>query len=108
MQFRIYQLPHNNNNIFRHFKEGTTIDLGDYCCVWHQEVAGAIGDEDKQLARCEAIFAIFNINRPDTFGGHSLSVSDIVELYDDEDEGHQEFYYCDAVGFKKVTSNVIH
>ena len=79
------------------------IDLGDYCCVWHREIPGGIGDEDLQLRTCEEIFAEFNINRPEEFGGHSLSVSDIVELYDDVGEGHRAVYYCDAVGFKKVS-----
>lgn len=37
-------------------------------------------------------------------GGHSLSVSDLVELYDDEGEGHQALYYWDVIGFKKVTN----
>lgn len=39
----------------------------------------------------------FNINHPSDFKGHSLSVSDIVQLND-------KYYYCDSFGWKDITS----
>lgn len=43
----------------------------------------------------ESIYERFNIDRPDDFRGHSLSVSDIVILDD-------EMYFCDSIGFTKI------
>lgn len=48
----------------------------------------------------EAIYARCNVNHPPRYDGHSLSMSDIVELYDD---GGSEFHYCDRFGFQKIS-----
>ena len=47
---------------------------------------------------------MFNDNRPPTFQGHSLSMSDIVQICDKEDTlmENDACYYCDEIGFKKV------
>lgn len=47
----------------------------------------------------EEIFRIFNINHPQDYRNRSLSMSDIVELYD---AGGSRFFYCDTVGFRKI------
>jgi len=44
----------------------------------------------------EEVFKKFNINRPDNFKGHSLSVSDIIILDNDR------IWYCDSFGFKEM------
>lgn len=41
----------------------------------------------------EQVFTDFNINRPDDFKGHSLSVSDLVKLNDN-------LYFCDSFGYE--------
>ena len=46
-----------------------------------------------KLEVLDELFEIFNINHPEDFRGHSLSVSDIV-LLDDSD-----YYYCDSFGW---------
>ena len=43
----------------------------------------------------EELFKIFNIKIPEDFKGHSLSVSDIVEI-----DGKN--YYCDFVGWEEL------
>lgn len=47
----------------------------------------------------EEINRIFNVNHPEGYTGRSLSLSDIVELYD---ERGSLFFYCDNFGFKKI------
>ena len=42
------------------------------------------------------IWTKFNIDHPDNFRGHSLSVSDIVKLDD-------KYYYCDSFGWKDLS-----
>ena len=100
--YRIYQLPHNNNNLFRSLKKVEAVDLGDYCCVWADEIEVEFNDEVDRTSYCEDLFMKFNCEHPKGFGGHSMSVSDIVMLHDDEGEGRTDYYYCDSVGFKKV------
>ncbi len=47
----------------------------------------------------EEIYAKFNVEHPEGFTGHSLSMSDVVELYD---EAGSEFHYVDRFGFKQI------
>ena len=49
------------------------------------------------------IFRIFNIDHPKDFRGHSLSVSDIVEVVD-SNSVKSGFYFCDfAYIFIRIT-----
>ena len=47
----------------------------------------------------ESLCSKFNADRPADFGGHSLSVSDIVAIKQD---GHVSYYFCDTIGFKEL------
>lgn len=47
----------------------------------------------------ESIYTKFNMDHPSDFKGHSLSISDVVELYD---ENSSEFHYVDQFGFKAI------
>lgn len=48
----------------------------------------------------ESIFTKFNIDRPEDFHGHSLSVSDVVVFHQD---GKDTAHYCDSMGFAEVS-----
>jgi hypothetical protein len=63
----------------------------------HYRIAydGQLGTND-----LEAIFARCNTNHPLGYNGHSLSMSDVVELYDSTGS---EYHYCDRFGFKQIT-----
>lgn len=47
----------------------------------------------------EALYEIFNVSHPPGYKGHSLSMSDVVELYD---ELGSTFHYVDRFGFKQI------
>ena len=51
------------------------------------------------MAQLEAFYVQFNINRPEDFRGHSLSVSDIVAL---KVGGVVSCHYVDSIGFKEL------
>ena len=55
---------------------------------------GQLGTND-----LEAIYERCNVNHPPGYNGHSLSMSDVVELYDN---AGSSFYYCDRFGFKEI------
>lgn len=62
----------------------------------HYRIAydGQLGTND-----LEAIYTRCNVNHPPGYNGHSLSMSDVVELYDSTGS---EYHYCDRFGFKQI------
>ena len=49
----------------------------------------------------ESIYEICDLNQPDGYYGHALSISDVIELYDTQ----SKFYYVDKIGFKEIDFN---
>lgn len=49
----------------------------------------------------EDVFVLFQSGRPEGFQGHSLSVSDVVEV-EDAASITPGFYFCDSIGFKEI------
>ena len=47
----------------------------------------------------ESLYVRFNVDHPEDFRGHSMSVSDVVVLYKD---GDVKSYYVDSIGFAEV------
>ena len=93
-----------HNKRFENYKytirEYNKIDLNDY------DVKGIFDtkdfyETDKKTGRLlEDIYEIWNTTKhPDGFTGHSLSVSDIIALYQDTTI---KFYFCDSIGFHEL------
>lgn len=61
-------------------------------------IAPVASDEDINIL-LEDIFIKFNVERPDDFFGHSLSVSDVVILKKDNSI---KSYYADTIGFSEL------
>ena len=55
---------------------------------------GQLGTND-----LEDIYTRCNVDHPPGYKGHSLSMSDVVELYDGDSS---EYHYCDHFGFQKI------
>jgi len=55
---------------------------------------GEVGTND-----LEALYEKFNIDHPPGYKGHSLSISDVVELYD---ASGSTFHYVDRFGFREI------
>lgn len=94
MKVKVYQIDENldkNNLLFERYefmeKEIGKIDSSIYKTVY---------DGNIEASNLEEIYSICNTNHPVGYNGHSLSVSDVVELEDGS------CYYCDSFGFKKV------
>jgi len=87
---KIYQLKDISKYGFMSYsfakRKGFT--LNDYALVYECNRS----DEDSKL---DSLFFEFNQRRPKDFTGHSLSVSDIVEIDDSK-------YYCDDCGWAVV------
>lgn len=72
-------------------RHNLSIDRGDYNLIY---TAGL--QEGDTL---DSIFERFNIERPEDFRGHSLSISDIVVM---NREGEVKAYFVDSFGFQEV------
>ena len=67
---------------------------------WKPELYDLVFDGDLPVKTLEGIYALLNIGeKPKGYNGHSLSVSDIVELIDGD---KSEFHYCDSFGWKTI------
>ena len=100
--FAIYQLKHVEQTRDLRFAPlesitaaGMVVDRDNYDLIYTGTLDGN-GSTDEKL---EALFETFNVNRPEAFKGHSLSVSDIIAL---KQAGAVSFHYCDSVGFSEV------
>jgi len=49
---------------------------------------------------CEILYRRFNVERPEDFKGHSMSIGDIVLMWQHKE--HVEAYFCDMFGFEKL------
>ncbi|WP_313527836.1 YodL domain-containing protein [Anaerotignum sp.] len=58
-----------------------------------------IYDGNLSTNNLDEIYEICNLNHPTGYKGHSLSMSDVVELYD---ENGSEFHYVDRFGFQQI------
>ena len=100
--FEIYQLKVSDETRDIRFisleslaEQGRLPDISTYDKVYEGDFTGfeqAGSTIGKQL---EAVYTRFNLNRPEDFKGHSLSISDVVVVKD-------KAYYVDTFGFKEL------
>ncbi|SFX42117.1 YodL domain-containing protein [Ruminococcus sp. XPD3002] len=99
--FAIYQLKPGDETRDIRFepyerlaKHGQQPDLANYNKVYEGNIAD-ISEHSDQRMQLEAVFYKFNMERPDDFKGHSLSVSDVVTV-------KNQAFYVDSFGFKPL------
>ena len=105
--YKIYQLkdtPESRPFLFMPLRsleaKQTPVLLDRYECVYSGVLASKPESQTDQKA-LDALFSQFNMNRPQDFKGHSLSVSDVVVI---EREGCSRAYYVDVAGFIEIPS----
>lgn len=104
MKYNIYQIRNirETRYAFRSWEEAETyFRFMDYKKVY----SGDVSDVDNASSALEKLFVKFNIDHPDDFRGHSLSVSDVVTI---ETGKGWKWFYCDDIGWKDITKNVEH
>ncbi len=73
-------------------ERGLSVERGNYNAVYSGRLANGVTLED--------IYTKFNVNIPDDFHGHSLSVGDIIEISSD---GKTAAHYVDGYGFEEIS-----
>lgn len=94
MKLKVYQINADidkKNALFRNYesimKDEGKVDASIYRCVF---------DGNINATDLEKVFEVLNTEHVVGYNGHSLSVSDIVDI---ENDG---CYFCDSFGFKKL------
>ena len=78
------------------------ISLADFCKEFGEPQMSdyqTVYDGEVETNNLEALYTKFNIDHPPGYAGHSLSMSDVLELYD---ENGSNFFYCDRFGFQEI------
>lgn len=104
MQYKIYQMKNTDSNKSSRFcsletakRNNPNLNLLNYDLVYTSELDPKQPESDRIIL--DELFHTFNLNRPDDFHGHSLSVSDIIEI-----DGR--LYYVNSFGFKRIDSRL--
>ena len=102
VKYTLYQLKNTEENHYIRFMGlsstiSSQINLNNYDKVYDGEYS--INEPFDANKICETLFEKFNIDLPEDFRGHSLSVSDVIVL---ENNGENKAYYCDSIGFKEI------
>ncbi len=100
--YAIYQLRRDNATVDLRFmnseylqKKGIELQYENYELVY----TGALTQDGSQIEKLEDLYRIFNIEHPQDFTGHSLSISDIVAL---KQAGVVSYHYVDSIGYKEL------
>jgi hypothetical protein len=100
--YAIYQLRNTDDTAMFRFmnskylnQKGFAIERDNYVTVY----AGDLKDTGDTQDKLNGLYQTFNIDRPNDFRGHSLSVSDIVAL---RQNGMVSCHYVDSWGFKEL------
>ena len=95
-EYKIYQLKKGPKNHAIRFEGFTNAErYGEAAKPENYEL-----DDFEDSNKLEAIYTKFNIDRPEDFKGHSLSVSDIIVMND-------EAHYVDSFGFVDVSDKFL-
>lgn len=101
MKFIIYQIKEIENIeskfSFRPWRIINTIfSFDNYNKVYENDLNNWDVNETNDITILDIIYSIFNGRHPEDYKGHSISVSDIIEI-------NNKFYFCDSFGWKDIT-----
>lgn len=109
-----YESPGDTYAIYQLKRDPSTAELSFMNSEWLQAhgiepkyenyeliYTGALTQDGSQIDKLEDLYRIFNIEHPQDFTGHSLSISDIVAL---KQAGVVSYHYVDSVGYKELTN----
>ena len=97
-RYAIYQIAGNTKGRAYAFmgmdfvtSHGMSVEGADYAYIY----GGMLSENDT----LDSLYQTFNVNHPENYIGHSLSVSDVVVIQKD---GETKAYYVDSFGFEEL------
>ena len=99
MKVKIYQInPEKDADRIRFFSYDDTIKIKGRIDA---SIYRTVYDGNVDCGDLEDVFGLLNTTCPIGYNGHSLAVSDIVEVVEPVDNIHG-FYFCDIIGYRKT------
>lgn len=102
MKIRVYQINSDKDENRMMFMAYDRLELFQGSSEIDCKIYDKVYDKEVDCSNLEEVYTLLNIHRPADYEGRSLSVSDVVEVYE-SDAVPSGFYFCDSVGFKQVT-----
>ena len=101
MKYQIYQITDIRNCAYAFV--GWDMAKGKFNSKDYKLVYSGILDDEYNNVDASALnylYEVFNTRHPEDFKGHSLSVSDVIVLINDN--GERKNYYCDSFGWEVI------
>ena len=102
MKIRVYQINPDQDEHRVRFLSHDRLERFQGSQEVNSSIYDKVYDKDVPCSSLEEVYTMLNINHPSDYRGRSLSVSDVVEVYEAE-AVPQGFYFCDSVGFRQVS-----
>ena len=102
MKIRIYQINSDRDENRMMFLSHDRLERFQGSPEVDSKIYDKVYDKEVDCSNLEEVYTLLNIDHPEDYRGRSLSVSDVVEVYE-SDAIPQGFYFCDSFGFKQVT-----
>ena len=100
--YAILQLRRTDETVYERFesyealkRQGKEPNIDHYDVVY----VAPLSSYTDQTAMLEGLYTKFNVERPEDFRGHSLSVSNVIAL---KRNGEVSVHYVDSIGFKDL------
>ena len=101
MKIRIYQINSDRDEHRMMFMSHDRLERFQGSPEVDSKIYDKVYDKEVDCSNLEEVYTMLNINHPSDYRGRSLSVSDVVEVYESDAVPHG-YYFCDSVGFKQV------
>lgn len=101
MKIRIYQINSDRDEHRMMFLSHDRLERFQGSPEVDSKIYDKVYDKEVDCSNLEEVYEMLNINHPADYRGRSLSVSDVVEVYE-SDVVPQGFYFCDSFGFKQI------
>lgn len=101
MKIRIYQINSGRDEHRVMFLSHDRLERFQGSPEVDSKIYDKVYDREVDCGNLEEVYAMLNLNHPSDYRGRSLSVSDVVEVYE-SDTVQEGFYFCDSVGFRQV------
>lgn len=99
MDIKIYQINWSRDDDRVAYLGLSQLDKFQGSSEVNSEIYDKVFEGAVEVDTLEGVYQMFNCDCPEDFQGHSLSVSDVVEIVNGENAG---FYFCDSIGFQPV------
>lgn len=101
MYIKVYQINSDRDKhriLFESYRRALKYSHKDYIdsAIYDQVFEGEI----QNYQGLESLYKRFNLQLPDNYYGHSLSMSDVIEVIDHHNEVCH--FYCDTFGFQQI------